>query len=108
DSRSDLDQLTEQVVHQGLVLEVPPYEYSTVPDLIGTARKSKTAPLLVALDSITDPHNLGAVLRSAGAFGVHGVVIPERRSAGVNTTVYKVSAGASALSPVGRAPNLVA
>jgi len=105
-SRSDLDQLTEKGVHQGLVLEVPPYEYSAVPDLIGTARKSKTAPLLVALDSITDPHNLGAVLRSAGAFGVHGVVIPERRSAGVNTTVYKVSAGAAARVPVARATNL--
>lgn len=105
-ARSDLDQLTDKGVHQGLVLEVPPYEYSTVSDLIGAARKGKTTPMLVALDSITDPHNLGAVLRSAGAFGVHGVVIPERRSAGVNTTVYKVSAGAAARVPVARATNL--
>ena len=105
-SRTELDRMTDGAVHQGVAIEVPPYEYADVEDLVERAGKGARAGrpgLVVALDSVTDPHNLGAVMRSASAFGADGVVVPERRSAGVNATVWKVSAGAAA-----RVPNLVA
>ena len=86
---------------------MPAYEYADALDLLEHARGAGRTPLLVALDHVTDPHNLGAVLRSAGAFGADGVLIPERRSAGVNVTVWKVSAGAAARVPVARETNLV-
>ena len=105
-TRNDLDDLTDGAVHQGLAVEVPPYEYVELADLLEAAAEAGEPPLLVALDGVTDPHNLGAVLRSAGAFGAHGVVIPERRSASVNATVWKVSAGAAARVPVAQITNL--
>ncbi|HLT84119.1 MAG TPA: 23S rRNA (guanosine(2251)-2'-O)-methyltransferase RlmB [Phototrophicaceae bacterium] len=104
-TRSELDRLTDGANHQGIAVQVPPYEYADPAALLDRAKGGP--PLVVALDGVTDPHNLGAVLRSAGAFGVHGVVVPERRSAGVNATVWKVSAGAAARVPVARATNLV-
>ncbi|MBD8062738.1 23S rRNA (guanosine(2251)-2'-O)-methyltransferase RlmB [Oceanitalea stevensii] len=104
-SKSDLDKLTDGGNHQGIAIQVPPYEYADPSDLLG--RFPGSAPLIVALDGVTDPHNLGAVLRSAGAFGVDGVLVPERRSAGVTATVWRVSAGAAARVPVARATNLV-
>ena len=91
---------------QGVAIEVPAYEYTTARDLLERARSLGRTPLLVALDQVTDPHNLGAVLRSAGAFGADGVIIPERRSVGVNATVWKVSAGAAARVRVARETNL--
>lgn len=106
-TRRDLDVATDGAVHQGVAVEVRGYEYSHVEDLIVGSLQKVGTPLLVALDQVTDPHNLGAVLRSAGAFGADGVIIPERRSAGVNTTAWKVSAGAAARVPVARATNLV-
>lgn len=106
-TRRDLDVATDGAVHQGVAVEVRGYEYFHVEDLIVESFQKVGAPLLVALDQVTDPHNLGAVLRSAGAFGADGVIIPERRSAGVNTTAWKVSAGAAARVPVARATNLV-
>lgn len=106
-TRRDLDVATDGAVHQGVAVEVPAYEYWNVDDLVANAQQQIDLPLLVALDQVTDPHNLGAVLRSAGAFGADGVIIPERRSAGVNTTAWKVSAGAAARVPVARATNLV-
>lgn len=106
-TKRDLDVATNEAVHQGVAVEVPEYEYAHVDDLITDALQSVDVPLLVALDQVTDPHNLGAVLRSAGAFGAQGVIIPERRSAGVTTTAWKVSAGAAARVPVARATNLV-
>ena len=106
-TKLDLDALTDSAAHQGVAIEVPAYEYTTARDLLERARALGRTPLLVALDQVTDPHNLGAVLRSAGAFGADGVIIPERRSAGVNTTAWKVSAGAAARVPVARATNLV-
>ncbi len=90
-TRRDLDVATDGAVHQGVAVEVRGYEYSHVEDLIVGSLQKVGTPLLVALDQVTDPHNLGAVLRSAGAFGADGVIIPERRSAGVNTTAWKLS-----------------
>ncbi len=106
-TKRDLDIATNEAVHQGVAVEVPEYEYAHLDDVLFDAQQQLGVPLLVALDQVTDPHNLGAVLRSAGAFGAHGVIIPERRSAGVNTTAWKVSAGAAARVPVARVTNLV-
>ena len=104
--RSELDRLTAGAVHQGLALQVPPYQYAHPDDLLRRAQDSGEAPLLVALDSVTDPRNLGAVVRSAAAFGAHGVVVPERRSAGMTAGAWKSSAGAAVRVPVARATNL--
>ena len=106
-TRRDLDVATDGASHQGVAIEVRGYEYTPVDDLIAASVQQAGHPLLVALDQVTDPHNLGAVLRSAGAFGGDGVIIPERRSAGVTTAAWKVSAGAAARVPVARATNLV-
>ncbi|BDZ42634.1 23S rRNA (guanosine(2251)-2'-O)-methyltransferase RlmB [Paraoerskovia sediminicola] len=106
-SKLDLDRLTDGAVHQGVALHVPPYEYKDVDDLLDLAADSGRPPLIIALDGVTDPRNVGAVLRSAGAFGAHGVLVPERRAAGVTASVWKVSAGAAARVPVARATNLV-
>ncbi|CED90534.1 23S rRNA (guanosine(2251)-2'-O)-methyltransferase RlmB [Actinomyces succiniciruminis] len=106
-TKFDLEALTEGAAHQGVAIEVPAYEYVLARDLLERARDAGRTPLLVALDQVTDPHNLGAVLRSAGAFGVDGVIVPERRSAGVNAAAWKVSAGAAARVPVARETNLV-
>ncbi|QCB94589.1 23S rRNA (guanosine(2251)-2'-O)-methyltransferase RlmB [Cellulomonas shaoxiangyii] len=104
--RAELDRLTDDAVHQGVALQVPPYEYAEPDDLLDAAEVAGVPPLVVALDGVTDPRNLGAVLRSAGAFGAHGVLVPERRSAGVTAAAWKVSAGAAARVPVARATNL--
>ncbi|WP_076465905.1 23S rRNA (guanosine(2251)-2'-O)-methyltransferase RlmB [Actinomyces mediterranea] len=106
-TRRDLDVATDGAVHQGVAIEVRGYEYAQVDDLIVGSLQQLGTPLLVALDQVTDPHNLGAVLRSAGAFGADGLIIPERRSAGVTVTAWKVSAGAAARVPVARVTNLV-
>jgi 23S rRNA (guanosine2251-2'-O)-methyltransferase len=105
-SRHALDKMTDGAVHQGLAMKVPPYEYADAGDLVGLAADTGRPALVVALDSVTDPRNLGAVVRSAGAFGVHGVVVPERRAAGMTASAWKTSAGAAARVPVARATNL--
>jgi 23S rRNA (guanosine2251-2'-O)-methyltransferase len=105
-TRSELDRLTDRAIHQGIALKVPPYEYTDPDDLLEAARDSGEPPLIVALDAVTDPRNLGAVVRSAGAFGVHGVVVQERRAAGMTASAWKTSAGAAARIPVARATNL--
>ncbi|MGB6021796.1 MAG: 23S rRNA (guanosine(2251)-2'-O)-methyltransferase RlmB, partial [Ornithinimicrobium sp.] len=102
--RGELDRLTDGAVHQGLVLQVPPYEYLHPEDLLDVEMPG--LPLIVALDGITDPRNLGAILRSVGAFGAHGVVVPSRRSAGMTATAWKTSAGAAARVKVAQATNL--
>ena len=102
--RGELDRLTDGAVHQGLALQVPPYEYAHPRDLLNP--EAPGAPLVVALDGVTDPRNLGAVIRSVAAFGGHGVVVPQRRSAGVTASAWKSSAGAAARVPVALAPNL--
>lgn len=105
-ARGELEKFTDGAVHQGLALQVPPYKYADPRDLMSRQSAGDTVPLIIALDGVTDPRNLGAVLRSAGAFGADGVVIPERRAAGVTTAAFKVSAGAAARVPVARATNL--
>ncbi|MBF6242666.1 MULTISPECIES: 23S rRNA (guanosine(2251)-2'-O)-methyltransferase RlmB [Nocardia] len=105
-SRIDLDRMSTNGLHQGMALQVPPYRYVHPEDLLDSARASGTAPLLVALDNISDPRNLGAVIRSVAAFGGHGVVIPQRRSASVTAVAWRTSAGAAARLPVARATNL--
>jgi 23S rRNA (guanosine2251-2'-O)-methyltransferase len=105
-SRIELDKVAGGSYHQGLCLQVPAYDYAHPDDLLARAQKVSEVPLLLALDGVTDPRNLGAVLRSAAAFGAHGVVVPSRRAAGVTSTAWKVSAGAAARVPVARATNL--
>lgn len=102
--RGELDRLTHDAVHQGLAIQVPPYEYAHPGDLTDT--ETPGAPLIVALDGITDPRNLGAIVRSVAAFGGHGVVVPARRSAGMTASAWKTSAGAAARIPVAQASNL--
>ena len=104
--RPELDRITGGAVHQGLALTVPPYEYAHPDDLVTAARDAGEQPLVVAVDGITDPRNLGAVVRSAAAFGAHGVVVPERRSAGMTAGAWKSSAGAAARVRVAKATNL--
>jgi 23S rRNA (guanosine2251-2'-O)-methyltransferase len=106
-SRGELDRLTDGAVHQGLAARVPAYEYAHPDDLLERAESFGEPPLIVALDSVTDPRNLGAVVRSAAGFGAHGVLIPERRSAGMTASAWKTSAGAAARLPVAQATNLV-
>ena len=105
-TRSELDRLTGGAVHQGIALQLPAFEYAHPDDLLAAALDSDREPLIVALDSITDPRNLGAIVRSAAAFGAHGVLIPERRSAGMTAAAWKTSAGAAARIPIARATNL--
>src|SRR5690606_9630120 len=102
--RAELDRLTDGAVHQGLALQVPPYEYAHPEDLLDVELPG--TPLIVALDGITDPRNLGAIIRSVGAFGGHGVVVPARRSVGMTASAWKTSAGAAARIPVAQATNL--
>lgn len=104
--RHDLDRIAANGLHQGLALQVPPYSYSHPDDLLADATRDSTPALLVALDNISDPRNLGAIVRSVAAFGGHGVLIPQRRSASVTAVAWRTSAGAAARVPVARAPNL--
>ncbi|HVQ97242.1 MAG TPA: 23S rRNA (guanosine(2251)-2'-O)-methyltransferase RlmB [Mycobacterium sp.] len=103
--RTDLDRLTANGLHQGIALQVPPYDYAHPDDLLAAAVAYPPA-LLVALDNISDPRNLGAIVRSVAAFGGHGVLIPQRRSASVTAVAWRTSAGAAARLPVARATNL--
>jgi 23S rRNA (guanosine2251-2'-O)-methyltransferase len=105
--RAELDRLTGGSVHQGLALRVRPYNYVHPADLTALAAARGEPPLIVALDGVTDPRNLGAITRSVAAFGGHGVLIPARRSAKVTAGAWKASAGALARVRVAQAPNLV-
>ncbi|MCT9821069.1 23S rRNA (guanosine(2251)-2'-O)-methyltransferase RlmB [Microbacterium sp. W1N] len=106
-TRQELDRMAGfDGVHQGVALKVPPYEYGHPQDLLEEIIDRGEAPLLVALDGVTDPRNLGAIIRSTAAFGGQGIIIPQRRSAGVNSAAWKTSAGAAARIPVVIAPNL--
>jgi 23S rRNA (guanosine2251-2'-O)-methyltransferase len=104
--RGDLDRMSGGALHQGLALQVPPYSYAHPDELLEAAAESGEPGLIVALDGVTDPRNLGAVVRSAGAFGGHGVVVPQRRAAGMTAVAWRTSAGTAARLPVARATNL--
>jgi len=104
--RPELDRMTHGALHQGIALQVPPYAYAHPDDLLVHAHHSGRPALIVALDGVTDPRNLGAIVRSAAAFGAHGVVVPQRRSVGMTASAWRTSAGAAARVPVARAVNL--
>jgi len=108
-TRPELDRMAGfDGVHQGVALKVPPYTYAHPQDLLEEVFADGRTPLLVALDGVTDPRNLGAIIRSTAAFGGHGVILPQRRSASVNAAAWKTSAGAVARVPVALAANLTA
>lgn len=104
--RIDLDRMSANGMHQGIALQVPPYAYAHPDDLLAVATNDSEPALLVALDNISDPRNLGAIIRSVSAFAGHGVLIPQRRSASVTAVAWRTSAGAAARVPVARATNL--
>ncbi|MFT4231959.1 MAG: 23S rRNA (guanosine(2251)-2'-O)-methyltransferase RlmB [Leucobacter sp.] len=105
--RPEMDRMTDRdTVHQGVVLKVPPMEYAHPMEMLDEIIDRDETPLVVALDGVTDPRNLGAIIRSVAAFGGQGVVIPQRRSAGLNSAAWKTSAGAAARIPVAMASNL--
>jgi 23S rRNA (guanosine2251-2'-O)-methyltransferase len=106
-TKGELDRMTSGAVHQGLAARIPAYDYAHPDDLLERAKELGEPPLVVALDQVTDPRNLGAAVRSAAAFGAHGVVIPERRAAGMTASAWKTSAGAAARIPVAQTVNLV-
>jgi 23S rRNA (guanosine2251-2'-O)-methyltransferase len=104
--RAELDRLTGGAIHQGLALRIKRYSYADPADLVLAARDAAQQPLIVALDGVTDPRNLGAVARSVAAFSGHGILVPTRRSAGVTAGAWKASAGALARVPVAQTANL--
>lgn len=103
-----LDRLCGTSAHQGCAAVVGCAEYSTVGDILEAARKKNEPPFIIVCDEIADPHNLGAIIRTAEASGAHGIIIPKRRSASLNATVYKTSAGAASWVKVARVSNLAA
>ena len=106
-TRTELDRIAGGAPHQGIALAVRPFEYTGADDLLRRVLEEPDPPLIVALDGVTDPHNLGAIARSAAAFGAHGLIIPERRAVGVTPAAWKASAGTLARLPVARVTNLV-
>lgn len=101
-----LDQITNQANHQGVAAQIAPYNYSELGELIEKAKSSSEQPVIVVVDSLTDPHNLGAIIRTAEAIGAQGLVIPQRRAVGVTSSVMKVAAGALETFAVARVVNL--
>ncbi|MFD0872456.1 23S rRNA (guanosine(2251)-2'-O)-methyltransferase RlmB [Paenibacillus residui] len=106
-ARRKLDQLVPNVQNQGVVAQIAAYDYASVDDILDLAARKGQAPLIVILDEIEDPHNLGAILRTADCTGVHGIIIPKRRAVGLTATVSKISAGAVEYVPVAKVTNLV-
>ncbi len=104
--RERLDQLSETKKHQGVIAYAAAYEYAQVEDMLKAAEQKGEEPFLILLDNIEDPHNLGAIIRTANVAGAHGVVIPKRRAAGLTATVAKASAGALNYTPVAKVTNL--
>lgn len=104
--KTKLDHLTDNLNHQGVVLSIPPIAYASIDELFAVAAERDERPFFIMLDGIEDPHNLGSILRTADATGVHGVIIPNRRSANLTSTVAKASAGAIEYVKVARVTNL--
>ena len=105
-ARERLDQLSETKKHQGVIAFAAAYEYAQVEDILKAAKDKGEDPFIILLDNIEDPHNLGAILRTANLAGAHGVIIPKRRAAGLTATVAKASAGALNYTPVAKVTNL--
>lgn len=103
--KAKLDAMTTEN-HQGVIASVPPFDYCEIEDILELAKSKNETPFVLLLDGIEDPHNLGAIIRTAETAGVHGIVIPKRRSASVNSTVSKVSAGATTYMKIARVNNL--
>jgi 23S rRNA (guanosine2251-2'-O)-methyltransferase len=101
-----LDRITDNGRHQGIAVQVSAYEYADLDELIVKAKEKSANPVIVIADGITDPHNLGAIIRSAAALGAQALVIPQRRAAGITATVAKVAAGTLEILPVARVVNL--
>ena len=104
--RAKLNQMAQSDNHQGVIAIVPPFDYCEVEDILDLADKKNEKPFILILDGIEDPHNLGSIIRTAETAGVHGIIIPKRRAATVNSTVYKVSAGAVEHMNIARVNNL--
>jgi 23S rRNA (guanosine2251-2'-O)-methyltransferase len=104
-TRAELDRMTGGVLHQGVGLQVPPFAYEPFEDLLAAVTEA-VSPLMIAMDGVNDPRNLGAVVRSAAAFGAHGVILPERRGPGMTPTAWRTSAGAAARLPIAQVTNL--
>lgn len=107
-AKERLEQLSQTGHHQGVIASVSAYEYSTVEDMLKRAREKGEPPFLFLLDGIEDPHNLGAIIRTANLAGAHGVIIPKRRAVGLTATVARTSAGALNYTPVAKVTNLAA
>ena len=105
-AKERLDQLSETGAHQGVIAQVAAYEYASVEDILAKAREKGEDPFIFILDNIEDPHNLGAIIRTANLAGAHGVIIPKRRAVGLTSTVAKTSAGALNYTPVAKVTNL--
>lgn len=105
-SRERLDQMSETGKHQGVIAFAAAYEYASVEDILAAAKEKGEEPFLILLDNIEDPHNLGAIIRTANLAGAHGVIIPKRRSAGLTAAAVKASAGAVNYTPVAKVTNL--
>lgn len=105
-TKERLDQLSETGKHQGVIAYAAAYEYATVEEILDNARQKGEAPFLFLLDNIEDPHNLGAIIRTANLAGAHGVIVPKNRAAGLTAVVTKTSAGALNFTPVARVTNL--
>ena len=104
--RAELNQMAQTKNYQGVIAIVPPFEYCEIKDILEKAKQKKEDPFIIILDGIEDPHNLGSIIRTAETAGVHGIVIPKRRAAGVNSTVNKVSAGAVEHMKIARVNNI--
>ncbi len=104
--RESLDRMSPTGKHQGVIAVAAAYEYATVADILANARKKQEPPFLILLDGIEDPHNLGAIIRTANQAGAHGVIIPKRRAVGLTATVARTSAGALNYTPVAKVNNL--
>ncbi len=104
--KSKLDRMSQTHNHQGVIAIVPPYEYCDVDEILEVAKEKNEDPFILILDEIEDPHNLGSIIRTAECSGVHGIIIPKRRSATVNSTVNKTSAGAAQYMKIARVNNL--
>ena len=105
--KSKLDKMAQSENHQGVIAIVPPYEYSSVDEILEYAKFKNEDPFIIILDEIEDPHNLGSIIRTAECCGVHGIIIPKRRAASVNSTVLRTSVGAAEHVKIARVNNIV-